>query len=120
MTLRSGKKQDGSEVSILQKYDYDLVGICGVGPLSEVSILQKYDYDYLLHTLLSHIYLVSILQKYDYDEWEPVQYTFSQKFQFYKSTIMTNRYDFFDSFYDCLFQFYKSTIMTIIPFAVVT
>ena len=58
--------------------------------MPNVSILQKYDYDISAKTAILTVIHVSILQKYDYDVFSTVNNDQTYLFQFYRSTIMTN------------------------------
>ena len=57
-------------ISILQKYDYNVVNVDGYVSEEEISILQKYDYNppAAHHPRARH--WISILQKYDYNVWK--------------------------------------------------
>ena len=100
-----------SGVSILHKYDYDLIEELSPVAGFQVSILHKYDYDDAHSCIYTESLVVSILHKYDYDGAVEDAGGFGGAFQFYISTIMTD-----GGLRVCgvhsEFQFYISTIMT--------
>ena len=97
-------------VSILQKYDYDLLLpfdlLYQIGFNStEVRLWQFWNW------MTIKCLVVSILQKYDYDLFCRGFKAKTNRFQFYRSTIMT-LVRYLRGVGVAVFQFYRSTIMT--------
>ena len=97
-------------ISILQKYDYDIIDFVFIFMIYYISILQKYDYDSRRQWRPRYINHISILQKYDYDR---VKQAFKKAFG---EISILQKYDYDMRIFramrkDPLFQFYRSTII---------